>query len=155
MARARRSNETPQPRYEKLLSQLAPGYYSGHILLTSVQFRCSEEIIMYPSDPLENVEISWQYSFEKSRSGFNANVIINNTIQGDEVEHDSIDLEIGYKLHYESKMALPKAFYKRFAYDRVLPAVWPYFRYHALELYFRGGLKWVVLPFDPPEVAEQ
>ena len=155
MARARRSDETRETRYEELLAQLVPGYYEGHLFLTSVQFHCPEEIIMYPADPLEKVEISWQYSFEKTGYGFKADVIIRNTIRGDEIEWDSIDLEMGYKLQYESKIELPKALYKRFAYDRVLPAVWPYFRYHALELYFRGGLRWVVLPFDPPEVAEQ
>lgn len=155
MARAQRSNEKRQTSYERLLSQLVPGYYEGHVVLTSIQFHCPEEIIMYPGDPLEKVEISWQYSFEKTAHGFSANVIIRNTIRGEETEYDSIDLEIGYKLGYESKMELPKALYKRFACERVLPAVWPYFRYHALELYFRGSLRWVVLPFDPPEVAEQ
>jgi len=155
MARARKPDETRETRYEELLSQLVPGYYDEHILLTSIEFHCPEEIITYPGDPLEKVEISWQYSFEKTAHGFSASVIIRNTIRGEETEYDSIDLEIGYKLRYGSKVELPKALYKRFAYDRVLPTVWPCFRYHALELYFRGGLRWVVLPFEPPAVAEQ
>lgn len=153
MARARKSNDKQQTVYKELLSQLELGYYSGHIRLDSVEFHCPD-IIDYPADPLEKVQISWQYSYEKTEHGFDANVIIRNTIKGDLNEYDQIDLEIGYNLHYGSKMTLPKTLYRKFAYDKVLPQVWPYFRDHALELYFRAGLRWVILPFEPETVIE-
>jgi len=153
MDRARKPKETEQLVYDKLLSQLEVGYYSGHVRLSSVEFRCPEDAMEYPMEPIEKLEISWDCSFEKSENGFTANVTISNRIVADHIENESIDLEIGYNLYYGSKVNLPESLAKRFAREKVLAHVWPYFRQQAIELYFKAGLRWVVLPFEPPMIA--
>jgi hypothetical protein len=154
MARTRKPDETEKSAYERLLSQIEPGYYSGHVRLNSVQFHCPEDVIEYPMEPIEDVEISWKYSFGRTDNGFSADVTIRSRITGNSDENDSIYLELGYTLYYGSEKDLPRTLHRRFAYDKVLPQVWHYFRQHALELYFRAGLKWVIIPFEPGTIVE-
>lgn len=154
MARVRKSKERDELLYDQLLSQLEVGYYSGHVRLNSVEFRCPEDAIEYPMDPIEKIEISWNCTFKKDGDGFTANVTISNMITGD-YEPEFITLDMEYDLHYGSRIDLPESLARRFAREKVLAHIWPYFRQHAIDLYYKAGLRWVVLPFDPPEVAEQ
>ena len=154
MANKQKLDKTQQSTYKKLLDQLELGYYSGHIRLDSLEFRCPEDVVEYPMEPVEDVEIYWKYSFEKKDDGFNVNVIIRNEILSDFGEDDCIALEIGYTLYYGSKMDLPDSLIKKFAHEKVLPQVWPYFRELAGELYFKAGLKWVIIPFEPKIITE-
>ena len=154
MASAQKLDATQRSTYKKLLAQIELGYYSGHIRLNSVEFRCPEDVVEYPMEPVEDVKISWKYSFAKTDNGFSANVIIKNEITTDFSEDDSIELEIGYELYYGSKMDVPDSLVEKFAHEKVLPQVWPYFREHAKELYFKAGLKWVIIPFEPNAIAE-
>jgi hypothetical protein len=153
MAETPKLGSTKASVYEKLLSQIELGYYSGHIRLNSVEFNCPEDAKEYPMEPIDNVDISWKCSFEKIDIGFRADVILRNEIESDD-EGDSIRLNIGYSLYYTSKMDLPDSLADKFAHDKVLPQVWPYFREYARELYFKAGLKWVLIPFEPKVVDQ-
>ena len=147
MSKPQKPAPTERSIYKKLLSQVRKGYWSGHVHLTSVEFSW-EDVVEYPNEPVENMTTTWQYSFEKTGGGFLVHVLLRNEIPSEE-EDKAIELEIGYTLNYQSEMELPASLVERFAYDIVLPQVWPYFREYAKELYFKAGLLWVVIPFEP------
>ena len=155
MARVRKAKQSEDILYDRLLSQLEVGYYNGHVRLNSVEFRCPEDAMEFPMEPIEEIDIRWSCSFEKGTNGFTANAMISNMIVPDNIENDFIALDIEYNLYYRSKIDLPESLAERFAQEKVLAHVWPYFRQHATELYYRAGLSWVVLPFEPPAIAEQ
>jgi hypothetical protein len=154
MAGAQKIDATQLATYKKLVSQIELGYYSGHLRLNSVDFSCPEDVVEFSNEPVEDVNTSWKYSFERTDNGFVANVLLKNEITSDDGGDDAIVLEIGYILYYGSKMDMPDSLVDKFANEKVLPQVWPYFREHAKDLYFKAGLKWVIIPFEPSVVAE-
>ncbi len=154
MTKSHKLNAKNQSIYNKILSQVKWSDWEA-IRLDSVDFHCPVDVIEYPMEPVESIDISWKYSFEKTDNGFYANVLIMNEITSNDGMSGSIDLVIGYNLYYVSEMDLPGPLVEKFAYEKVLPHVWPYFRENARELYFKAGLKWVIIPAEPNVIAEE
>jgi hypothetical protein len=138
--------------YKNVLSQIKGAF--DPILLNSIEYTCpADSLNALPNDgfanePVEYLEVSWQYSFEKTKVGFRAHVNIANFIEC-RSDAEDISLEIGFTVFYISEIELSSFFAEKFAYEKLLPDVWPYFRELALDLYHKSGLLWVILPLKP------
>lgn len=143
--------------YRKLLSQIKSWSYNHSLQLASLNYNCKPDSLnALPDDrlrnePVEDIKTSWQYSFEKTKSGFRANVWLRNEIMCEGT--DDISLEVEYIVYYKSSIDLPSSLVDKFAYEKVLPHVWPYFRELAQDIYFKSGLLWVIMPIEPDAVS--
>lgn len=144
--------------YKKLLSQINTDYIDGAIALVSLEFSYPDSYSDLPegrrdNEPVEENETTWRYSFERTPDSIVAIVSLRNEIP-DENGGDPIFLEANYKIFYKSAIELPPSLTHKFAYEKTLPHVWPYFRQQALDIYHKTGLKWVVIPFEPNALPE-
>ena len=142
-------NSKQQALYKKLLGQISQQAYFGPITLMAVEFKYVDNIVEYENEPVEGIQISWHYSFEKTSGGFQSNVSIQSRIQSDYDPLERIYLEAVYKIDYFSELELPDYLVDKFAHEKVLPQVWPYFRQLAKDLYIKAGLLWTIIPIEP------
>lgn len=156
MASAKQLDARQRSIYKKLLSQIKLQELEP-ICLTSLDYTCTPASLnslpdyVLPNEPFTDIETCWQYSFEKTKDGFLANVLLRNEIACEGT--DDILLEVGYTVFYTSGIDLPSSLVDKFAYEKVLPHIWPYFRELARDIYYKSGLLWVVMPIEPNAVG--
>lgn len=144
------------PAYQKFISQLEAGTYNP-VRINSINYTCASESLNalpagnFSNEPVEDFDTSWRYSFEQTENGFLAKVNFRNVIQCEEA--DDIVFEIGFDVFYKSEIKLRRTWADCFAWETLLPQIWPYFRMYALDNYHKSGLLWVILPFEANNIS--
>jgi hypothetical protein len=152
---AKKLNTLEKTIYRKLLSHLKEEPET--IFLTSLEFSCppweidagleDSPAVRSFIDSIDN-NTSWKYTINKTVMGFCVKVQLRNEI-GNEGLRETFFLNVGYTAYYHTDVDLPNTLVEKFAYEKVLPRIWPYFRQQALDTYFKAGIIEVLIPLEP------